>query len=68
VADDVPPGTPVDREGVARVTAWFKEQGIKSPTAEDWISGTKAVFAALPDFAERYKAHADAIYDGRARN
>ncbi|MCX8113674.1 MAG: hypothetical protein N3D71_01185 [Burkholderiaceae bacterium] len=63
--DDVPAGLSVDREGVMRVTAWFKEQGIKNPTADDWVQGTKAVFAQLPEFAERYKAAADAVYDNK---
>lgn len=64
-SDDVPSGLEVDREGVLRVTAWFRENGITNPTADDWVNGTKAVFAALPEFAERYKANADAIYDGK---
>lgn len=61
-ADDVPDTVPVDQEATLRVRAWFKEQGIKNPTADDWQRGTVEVFRALPDVAQRYKAAADAAY------
>jgi hypothetical protein len=53
-----------DEEALVRVQAWFREQGIKSPTHLDYVAGAKAVFTALPDFGQRYKAAADAAYDG----
>lgn len=59
---DVPDGVSVDAEALMRTNALLAKQGKHQPTADDLIAATKAVFAANPDLAQRYKSNADSQY------